>query len=330
MQEKSKRQRSAAATPRVLVALIVVSIAALSCRDGDDRRLSVAEEDCSSVISPCGQPPEHYQHPYLFTTDWFSSRIPVWRELLGHYRDRPNLHYLEIGVWEGRSVLWMLENVLTHPTAEATAVDIRLQHNYLCNVNRSGLDRKVRSLEGRSQVILRQLPLDTYDIVYIDGSHAAADVLADLALTWELVKTGGIIILDDYEFTGAVGLGEPSRSLPIELVPRFSVDAFITANRNHIEIVHRGAQIFLRKLESVCTENEWDCSVFGQYVYRWKDRSLLLPEKSISITLSDEERQLIETLIRSKPLGEVDVRLDETMESDEALLQLVNRLGLKI
>lgn len=47
---------------------------------------------------------------------------------------------------------------------------------------------------------MRSLPLNNYDILYVDGSHLAADVLTDAILGWGLVKVGGIIIFDDYDF----------------------------------------------------------------------------------------------------------------------------------
>ena len=40
------------------------------------------------------------------------------------YRGRPGLRYLEVGVFEGRSLLWMIDQVLTHPSSQATGIDI--------------------------------------------------------------------------------------------------------------------------------------------------------------------------------------------------------------
>jgi len=48
-----------------------------------------------------------------------------------------------------------------------------------------------------------------YDIVYIDGSHVANDVLQDAVLVWQLVKVGGFMIFDDYPFTFPQKLGIP-------------------------------------------------------------------------------------------------------------------------
>jgi predicted O-methyltransferase YrrM len=39
---------------------------------------------------------------------------------------------------------------------------------------------------------------DLADLIYIDGSHEAKDVLTDLVLAYHMLKPGGFIICDDY------------------------------------------------------------------------------------------------------------------------------------
>ena len=36
------------------------------------------------------------------------------------------------------------------------------------------------------------------DLIYIDGSHLAKDVLSDAILSWKLLKPSGVMIFDDY------------------------------------------------------------------------------------------------------------------------------------
>jgi predicted O-methyltransferase YrrM len=91
--------------------------------------------------------------------------------ILKPFQGQPNIHYLEIGVSEGRSALWMLENILTHPTAKITCLDIfvkDLYERFLSNLILSGFLDKAIIVKGKSQTTLRTLPLDTYDIVYVD------------------------------------------------------------------------------------------------------------------------------------------------------------------
>lgn len=141
--------------------------------------------------------------PYHFTSDVFSSNIPVWRKVLAPYAGRPNVHYLEVGVLEGRSAIWMLENILTHPSSTLTGVDLfpgDLQERYLANLQLSGYAGKAITIKGLSQLELRRLQPDSYDIIYVDGGHTADMVLADAALCWQVLKTGGLLIFDDYRW----------------------------------------------------------------------------------------------------------------------------------
>jgi hypothetical protein len=60
------------------------------------------------------KPTKYYLHSYNFSEDWFTENIPVWLKVLSPFKGKPNLNYLEIGVFEGRSVIWMLENIQTY------------------------------------------------------------------------------------------------------------------------------------------------------------------------------------------------------------------------
>src|ERR1700710_2270733 len=60
---------------------------------------------------------------YSYTSDYISKNLDNWTRLLEEYRGRPGVRMLEIGSYEGRSAVWFLENVLTHPTAGIVCID---------------------------------------------------------------------------------------------------------------------------------------------------------------------------------------------------------------
>src|SRR5438067_13537161 len=60
---------------------------------------------------------------FNYTQDWFSSRIPLWEKHLLAFKGQEQLRFLEIGCFEGRSTVWLLENMLTHPSCHITVVD---------------------------------------------------------------------------------------------------------------------------------------------------------------------------------------------------------------
>ena len=207
----------------------------------------LAESPVPEVLvfdGPLVPKPDEYLQDYEFTSDWFSPSIPVWEAALASFKGKPDIRYLEIGLYEGRSALWMLENILTHPTARMTGLDIfesEVKARYFGNIGLSGAADKVTTLIGYSQVTLRSLPLDSFDIVYIDGSHDENDVFEDAALSWRLLKKGGILIFDDYRW---------ARYLPGRHkigVPKLAIDAFYRCFEPQLEVLHKSNQLVLRK-----------------------------------------------------------------------------------
>lgn len=260
---------------------------------------------------------------YRFTYDWFTSNIPVWKRVLSPYAGRPGLHYLEVGVFEGRSAVWMLENVLTHPSSTLTGIDLfpgDLQDHYLANLRLSGYAQKARTIKGRSQRELRRLEPDSYDIIYIDGGHTADMVLADAVLCWELLKTGGLLIFDDYQWK--------RETYPDELRPGMAIDAFITAYRNYLEIVHREYQAIVRKKEGPDLSDPYR-TVLGDYVYAWQKHQLQNRAGAQPASLPDKERQLLETLIRMRPFGETTFIVDPRTSVKGDFRTLRNRLAME-
>jgi predicted O-methyltransferase YrrM len=202
-----------------------------------------------SVPPPAGR---GYRGDYHFTQDWFSGNIPVWESVLAPYKGRPSVQYLEVGLYEGRSAVWMLENVLTHPTSHLTGIDVfqgPLKDRCLENLRRSGAGGRVTTIVEPSQVVLRRLPLETFDIIYIDGSHATSDVLEDAVLSYRLLKPGGVLIFDDYRWSGALTRGPETHDAPSDF-PKAAIDRFIQCFRLHLEVVYNsrnGNQLIVRK-----------------------------------------------------------------------------------
>lgn len=191
---------------------------------------------------------------YQFTQDWFGQNVWLWTEKLKDLMGRENLNALEIGTWEGRSACWLLENVLTHETSRLTCIDSfegnpeyhdKLEPGFLesvearfdFNLNKTGAAHKVAQHIGKSADVLRSLPLNTYDLIFIDGSHLASDVITDAILSWGLLKVGGLLIFDDYDF-------------PIkEYGTRFAIDAFLSCFAPKLEGIHQSNQVIVRKTQ---------------------------------------------------------------------------------
>jgi predicted O-methyltransferase YrrM len=184
-----------------------------------------------------------------FTQDWFSYNVPLWNEVLSPLKGQP-VHALEVGVFEGRSTVWLLENILTHPEATLTWVDPFTGSAEHADMNLSGLEDRFRANTarfgekcqghvGKSQDALRDMRGEQFDLIYLDGSHEAADVMADAVLAWPLLKVGGLLGFDDY---GWRVFPEPERR------PGPAVDAFLGLMRGHFQELHRGYQVWVKKV----------------------------------------------------------------------------------
>lgn len=176
-----------------------------------------------------------------FTADWFSRNSIYWTELFaarGWRADEPHI-VVEIGSYEGRSALWILENLLRHPASRLHCVDTfhdrekpdSYWRRFEANVLGSPHAGKVSVTASASLPFLLGFVAagERADFIYVDGSHRAADVLEDLVLAFHATRPGGIIICDDYlkgTRAGDLTLGSP----------KLAVDAFTTIYRDRLEI----------------------------------------------------------------------------------------------
>jgi predicted O-methyltransferase YrrM len=191
--------------------------------------------------------PASFGIDYTFTVDWFSPHVPLWKTVLAPYTGKHNVRYLEVGLFEGMSAIWMLENVLTDETAHLTGIDPFLgdyEQRFMSNLDSSGYSQKVTVIEGYSQTALLDLEPASFDIIYIDGSHATRDVLEDAVLSWRLLKKGGVLIFDDYRWSGEVS---PCKFDEASDFPKKAIDAFAICFQEDLEVIHNAYQLIVRK-----------------------------------------------------------------------------------
>lgn len=179
---------------------------------------------------------------YSYTRDYISKNLDNWTRILEEYRGRPDVQMLEVGSYEGRSAVWFLENILTHPNAGIVCIDfftrLSLSMRFDHNIRHSGAGGKVTKLKGHSDAILTTLPIDCFDIIYVDGAHEAAAVLMDAMLCWYRLKPGGIMIFDDYLWDQEEGAGNR---------PQMAIDLFLKALEGSYELLLKDYQVAIRK-----------------------------------------------------------------------------------
>lgn len=258
---------------------------------------------------------------YTFSDDWFSCHIHCWNHFLGPLQGRPGLTYLEIGLFEGRSAIWMLENILTHPTSRLIGIDSfssGTKDRFEANLRFCQGATKAHILSGESRQELMKLEEQSCDVIYVDGSHSANDVLVDAVLSWPLLKSDGLLIFDDYEWK--------IDQLPSELCPKVSIDAFITAFQHVLVVEFRDYQVIVRKSRD-CRPMNWGCAPIGtNHVYDWLNQELTAISDGGLVDLTREEIAILEMVGRSKPFGSTEYLLPNELIQSREYQSLKSRL----
>lgn len=228
---------------------------------------------------------------YVFTENWFHHKIQEdWQKRFSTFRNRP-INYLEIGVWEGRSFFWVLNNLAINSQSTLTAIDIFSPGRFNRNLKISKAESRIKVIKGSSQQQLKQLQNESYDLIYIDGSHRYRDILVDGILAWDLLKNNGTIIFDDYDL-------EFDHQMPLTFESWPGIDAFIQAFDNEIGTIERiNNQVIIGKRET-CT---WCINLCGG-VYDFDKRSYALGSV-VKFNLNKKDNAEMIRLLDNKPYG---------------------------
>jgi predicted O-methyltransferase YrrM len=211
-----------------------------------------------------------------FSTDWFHHNIPYWESWLAGHRGKPALRALEIGSFEGRSTMWLCQNILTDAASTIDCLDFFRDDPVFGDYHgrfRSNTDawrEKITEYPGSSFDSLRKVE-GLYDIVYVDGWHSAFGAMADGLMAWPLLKVGGVMIFDDYMWVPPI-YGPPARPWAIARkwarfrgrdwraealerqiashalqTPKLGVDSLLATLTGHYELLGKSNQLAVRK-----------------------------------------------------------------------------------
>ena len=195
---------------------------------------------------------------YEFTQDWFNWAPEVWDQLTPMLSGRAgHRQFLEIGSFEGRSSIWIAENMMQdddilrcidtweggeeHGEENMSEVEERFRRNLIVATEKLPRRRIIQQKGTSVREIARWLTTDNqhFDFIYIDGSHIAKDVMTDACMAWPLLKPKGLMVFDDY-------LWVPN-ARDILHRPKIAIDAFTNLFAEEVEIVHIGYQLVVRK-----------------------------------------------------------------------------------
>lgn len=186
-----------------------------------------------------------------FKHDWFSYHTNKWRKHLAHLIGKPDLRFLEIGSFEGRSACWMLENILTDPSSLLYCIDPFVPfdvdgHGTVFDAypafHRNVIKphgKQVSFFKSMSQSAVQGFDNEYFDFCYIDGSHTAADTYADAVNVWPKMKKGGLVTFDDY--TWICGGPDPASR------PQMAIDRFLREHAAELDVLDISNQVTVRR-----------------------------------------------------------------------------------
>ncbi len=197
--------------------------------------------------------PNYYKKNYQFDyMDSFSLNIFIWKSLFKKFElKNSNINYLEIGCFEGRSSVYILEQLekaycyfvdpfkeydeMTESTHQKNFTSIF--ENFSNNVQE--FDGRYEIHQSTSDLFFNRLNISQkFDLVYVDGSHLSEDVYRDAINVDKHLNKGGFIIFDDFFW---FWYDERNDN------PFFGITKFLYENKKNYKTVYLGDQLILRK-----------------------------------------------------------------------------------
>jgi Methyltransferase domain len=206
---------------------------------------------------------------YEFTNHWFADNQTTWDGLMSQL---PAQKILEIGSYEGQATCYWIarcgaarslemhcvdtwQGGVEHQLgASAEAVMSAVEQRFLANTKYAmahsnyPIELHIHK-ELSSQVLPRLLcqaqHRQSFDLIYIDGSHLARDVLTDAVFAFQLLKVGGLMVFDDYLWHE-----EASGQQDLLNMPKMAIDAFVNVFQRQFKPVFGlpNNQVYLQKI----------------------------------------------------------------------------------
>ena len=185
--------------------------------------------------------------------NWFAQTAQNnFTTYLTEYVGKPNLRFLQLGVYTGDASVWLCNNILTDKSSILIDVDTWQGSDELSHAEMdfSAVEieykKKIENLSVVSVVsdtveyLIRQRNnfMNAYDFIYIDADHTVVSVLMDAELSWPLLKSGGVMAFDDYTW---------GRHLPPSKTPRPGILLFTERHKAEIETLVINDQYWIRK-----------------------------------------------------------------------------------
>lgn len=165
---------------------------------------------------------------------------------------KDRLRFLQLGVFTGDASVWMATNILTSLSSILYDVDtwegafnepIQEEMDFE-DVYQTYLSR-IKDLPiipnrcTSTEYLLKNQDSYSYDFIYVDAHHTSASAFLDCELSWPLLKSGGLLAIDDYEWLHPDG---------VEIhAPKLGIHMFLDRHDGEFDTLIVNQQYWLRK-----------------------------------------------------------------------------------
>lgn len=186
--------------------------------------------------------------------NWFAGQQHNFESNLLSLAGKPNLRFLQIGVYTGDASIWLCENILTDTTSFLYDIDTwtgseekeheQIDFNKVLEFykERIGSLKSVAWLRMTSDEYFANNKVFKFDFIYIDGDHTEEQVAKDAENAWKLLKPNGIMAFDDYMW---------NPGLTPDLTPGPAIDALLEKHTGEYDLLTKNWQVWIRKHEDV-------------------------------------------------------------------------------
>jgi predicted O-methyltransferase YrrM len=154
--------------------------------------------------------------------------------------------FMEIGVYQGRSVIWTVENLLDDggciicidPWTDRGYEQIEADFDYNMDILRERnpsktiIKEKARAINKLCELVTQN---KKFDFIYIDADKDHHLVLFQSFLAWTLLEVGGILMWDDYT----------SDTMDSKL----GINSFIFFHKEELHLYRRGKRCIVQKVK---------------------------------------------------------------------------------
>lgn len=186
--------------------------------------------------------------------NWFKQTAQHnFEEFLLPEAGKTDLTYLQLGCFTGDASVWLLENVLTGSGSILMDVDtwrgapnepIQTQMDfddvfYTYRAKTDYFHNRLFKQITTFDYLFKYNYMKEYDFIYVDAHHTSASAFLDSELSWPLLKSDGILAIDDYEWQHPDGVDIHA--------PKIGIHMFLDRHAGEYDELVRNQQLWIRK-----------------------------------------------------------------------------------